>query len=92
MRDPYLYEDVPVLNNLLGIKSAGALERAEADITSIKLLIVDGVFQSLPFDFLRLLAIHKHIFGDIYEWAGTIRNISIIKGERVLGGDTVIKC
>ncbi|MDR2931741.1 MAG: Fic family protein [Oscillospiraceae bacterium] len=89
MRDPYLYEDVPVLKNLLGIKDAGALERAEADITSIKLLVVDGAVQSLPFDFLRLLAIHKHIFGDIYEWAGTIRNVPIVKGERVLGGDTI---
>jgi cell filamentation protein len=36
-----------------------------------------------------LLAIHKHIFGDIFEWAGTVRTISIVKGERVLGGDTV---
>ncbi len=89
MRDPYLYEDVPVLKNLLGIRDADALERAEADITSIKLLVVDGAIQSSAFDFPRLLAIHKHIFGDIYAWAGTIRTVSIVKGERVLGGDTV---
>lgn len=89
MRDPYLYEDVPVLKNLLGIRDADALERAEADITSIKLLVVDGAIQSSAFDFPRLLAIHKHIFGDIYVWAGTIRTVSIVKGERVLGGDTV---
>jgi cell filamentation protein len=89
MRDPYLYEDVPVLRNLLNIKDTDVLERAEADITSIKLLVVDGAAQSSVFDLSRLLAIHKHIFGDIYEWAGTIRNISIVKGERVLGGDTV---
>jgi cell filamentation protein len=89
MRDPYLYEDAPVLKNLLGIKDSVELERAEADITSIKLLIVDGAVQSLAFDFPRLLAIHKHIFGDIFEWAGTVRTIPIIKGERVLGGDTV---
>jgi cell filamentation protein len=89
MCDPYVYEDVSVLKNLLGIKTADALERAEADITSIKLLLVDGAVQSLSFGFLRLLAIHKHIFGDIFEWAGTIRKIQIVKGERVLGGDTV---
>ncbi len=89
MRDPYLYEDVPVLKNLLGIRDADALERAEADITSIKLLVVDGAIQSSAFDFPRLLAIHKHIFGDIYAWAGTIQTVSIVKGERVLGGDTV---
>ncbi|HHX59323.1 MAG TPA: hypothetical protein GX707_01060, partial [Epulopiscium sp.] len=29
------------------------------------------------------------IFEDIYEWAGEERVINIVKGERVLGGDTV---
>ena len=32
MRDPYLYEDAPVLKNLLGIKDADTLEKAEADM------------------------------------------------------------
>jgi fido (protein-threonine AMPylation protein) len=36
MRDPYLYEDEPVLKNLLGIRNADDLERAEADITSVR--------------------------------------------------------
>ena len=89
MRDPYLYEDVHVLKNKLGIKDAGLLERAEADITGVRLFVVDGAIQSPAFDLTRLLDIHKHIFGDIYEWAGTIRNIPMVKGERVLGGDTV---
>ena len=89
MHDPYLYEDAPVLKNLLGIKDAAALEQAEADITYLRLYDVDGVIVGRPFDFPRLLAIHKHIFGDIYEWAGKPRVVSIIKGERVLGGDTV---
>ena len=89
MRDPYLYEDAPVLRNLLNIKDANSLEQAEADITSIKLLVVDGAIKSSTFDLPRLLAIHKHIFGDVYEWAGTLRTIPMVKGERVLGGDTV---
>lgn len=89
MHDPYLYEDVPVLKNLLNIKDAASLEQAEADITYLRLYDVDGAIADNPFDFSRLLAIHKHIFGDIYEWAGKPRVISIVKGERVLGGDTV---
>jgi cell filamentation protein len=89
MRDPYLYEDVPVLKNLLNIKDEVVLELAEADITYFRLYNVDGAIQFDSFDFQRLLAIHKHIFGDIYEWAGTIRSIQIVKGERVLGSDTV---
>ena len=89
MRDPYLYDDVPVLKNLLGIKDAGLLERAEADITAFYFSDVDGATQSMAFDLPRLLAIHKYIFGDVYEWAGMIRTISMVKGERVLGGDSV---
>ena len=89
MLDPYLFDDCHVLKNLLKIKDADLLERAEADITSIKLLVVDGAIQSSAFDLERLLAIHKHIFGDVYEWAGTFRTIPMVKGERVLGGDTV---
>ena len=89
MRDPYLYDDLPVLKNLLGIKDAASLECAEADIAFLRLYIVDEAVQGEVFDLSRLLAIHKHIFGDIFEWAGTIRTIQMVKGERVLGGDTV---
>ena len=89
MRDIYLYEDVPVLKNKLNIKDSKTLEKAESDITYVKLFDIDLAFVSDLFDYARLLAIHKYIFGDIYEWAGTARVISIVKGERVLGGDTV---
>jgi len=89
MCDPYLYEDIPTLKNLLGIKDANLLEQAEADITAFYFSDVDGAVQSMAFDLLRLLAIHKYIFSSIYEWAGTFRTIPMVKGERVLGGDTV---
>jgi cell filamentation protein len=89
MRDIYLYEDAPVLKNLLGLKDPATLEQAEADIANIKLFVVDTAVQGRAFDFDRLLAIHEHIFCDIFEWAGAVRTIPIEKGERVLGGDTV---
>ena len=89
MHDPYLYDDVPVLRNLLGIKDADKLEQAEADITYLRLYDIDGAIQAPQFNLLRLLEIHKYIFGDIYDWAGTLRTVPTVKGERVLGGDTV---
>jgi len=67
MLDPYLYEDVSVLKNLLGIKDAKMLKQAEADITAFNLSNVDGTIQYEAFDLPRLLAIHNHIFGNIYE-------------------------
>jgi len=89
MKDMYLYTDVPVLKNKLDIKDKDALEKAESDITYFKLLDIDKSIASRTFDYTRLLAIHKYIFGDLYEWAGAPRLIAIVKGERVLGGDTV---
>lgn len=89
MKDIYLYEEVPVLKNLLNIKDENLLEIAESDITYIKLLDLDNYFIDDPFDYERLKKIHKIIFEDIYEWAGEERVINIVKGERVLGGDTV---
>jgi len=50
MLDPYLYEDVPVLKNLLGIKDSGELERAEADITYLRLYDVDGAIHLSAFE------------------------------------------
>ena len=89
MKDIYLYEEVPVLKNLLNIKDENLLEIAESDITYIKLLDLDNHFIDDLFDYERLKKIHKIIFEDIYEWAGEERVINIVKGERVLGGDTV---
>lgn len=36
---------------------------------------------SWQFDFAHLRAIHKHIFQDVYPWAGQIRNGDIAKGN-----------
>ncbi len=89
MRDPYYYEDVPVLRNLLGIKDEKKLDAAETSLACSRLVDIDDQLSGRPFDYDRLKAIHYYIFCDIYEWAGEERIISMVKGERVLGGDTV---
>ena len=89
MKDPYLYEDVDVLRNLLNIKDEKQLETAESNITYVKLLDIDKLAENCTFGAEHLKSLHRYIFGDIYEWAGKFRTIPIVKGERVLGGDTV---
>lgn len=89
MKDYYLYDDVPVLRNLLGIKNEKLLEEAESGITCMKLLDIDDKICTDVFDYQRIKDIHRYIFEDLYEWAGKERGINIVKGERVLGGDTV---
>lgn len=89
MKDPYLYEDVPVLKNKLNIKDADKLEAAEADITFIKLLSIDKLNKGQAFDFNYVKLLHRHIFEDIYPFAGEPRTVQIYKAEPVLGGDTI---
>ena len=53
------------------------------------MLDIDDKICGDAFDYQRIKDIHTYIFGDLYEWAGKERGINIVKGERVLGGDTV---
>lgn len=85
MRDPYLYKDINVMKNKLNIKDKEKLESAEAAITVSKLLQITD-FENGSFSIEKLKAIHRHIFGDIYEWAGEFRKMNIEKSERVLNG------
>lgn len=86
MHDPYLIPNTDVLQNRLDISDKELLERAEADITYFKLLDIDAWFEDKPLNSETFLAVHKYIFGDLYEWAGAIRTIPIYKEEAVLGG------
>lgn len=86
--DPYLYEDVPVLKNLPGIKNSEELKQAEGDLTRMSM----GIVYAREYDKFNtetLCDIHRTIFGGLYEWAGEFRTIPIRKSEEVLGGDTV---
>ena len=49
-------------------------------------LDIDAFFEDRNLDYTALLDIHKYIFGDLYEWAGTHRTLNIYKAEPVLNG------
>lgn len=87
MVDPYIIPNTDVLKNKLGITDSKELDEAESMISAIKLIDVDEVKGN--FDYKHLMDIHKHIFGDIYDWAGEARIIDIAKSERVLAGVSV---
>lgn len=87
MRDPYLYEDVDVLKNKYGIKDKNALQNLESNLIPAKLATADSIKGN--FDYNHYKQLNKHIFGDIYEWAGEEREIPVEKPEKVLGGLSV---
>lgn len=86
MRDPYLYEDEPILRNKLNIHKKDLLEDAEADyvVYRLKELALNPLGGN--YHTKHLLQMHEFIFQDIYDWAGQPRTISIYKEEDVLGG------
>ena len=87
-KDPYLYDDVPVLKNLSGIKNSEELKKVEGDLTRMSMAIAHAKDYE-KFNTQTLCDIHRTIFGGLYEWAGEFRTIPIMKPEEVLGGDTV---
>lgn len=75
--DPYLYPGTSVLRNKLGITDAARLDAIERQ------LVVQRAAEGVPhgaFDLDHLRAIHRHLFQDIFEWAGDLRTVEIAKG------------
>lgn len=66
-----------VLKNKLGIRDPDQLDAAE------RLFVTERMSQDVPagdFDLAHLQAIHRHLFQDVYAWAGEIRTVEIAKG------------
>ena len=88
MADMYLYEDVPVLRNKLGIKDEKILDRVEAEQSrAYMMMLYEKGFEDFSAE--GLCEIHRFLFGDIYVWAGEYRKINIEKRERLLAGRRV---
>lgn len=69
--------DFSVLRNKLGLTDPVALDRFE------RRSVVQRTAEGVPtgrFDLAHLRAIHRHLFQDVYDWAGEIRTVEITKG------------
>lgn len=90
MRDPYLYDDVPVLKNKYGIKNQKELDLVESNKVIAKLMTIDCLLkENEKIDFSYMKKIHQHLFGDLYEFAGENRIVWMKKNEIVLSGSSV---
>ncbi|GAB0171959.1 Fic family protein [Lysinibacillus sp. CTST325] len=76
-----------MLKNKLNITDQEELDKAESAISLVRLANVNEV--KGDFDYKHLMDIHKHILGDVYEWAGQPRLMDIEKAEPVLSGMSV---
>lgn len=84
MKDPYIQENGTLINKL-GITEYKDLNSAEKDIGFAKLIDIGEAFKQ-KYDATYLKSIHKHIFGDIFDWAGEFRTVPVYKTEVVIPG------
>jgi cell filamentation protein len=74
--DPYVYPGGDTLRNKLGIRDPAELDELERQVATQR------ARQGVPpgnFDLAHLRAIHRHLFQDIYDWAGEVRTVEISK-------------
>ena len=76
-QDPYCYPGTDVLKNRLGLRVQAELDAFEAEITAQR------AAEPLPagrLSYTHYRAIHRHLFQDVYAWAGKPRTIRMAKG------------
>lgn len=76
--DPYCYEGTTVLKNIPGIRDQAALDELEKRMTALR---SEEPLPSGRLGVTHYCAIHRHLFQDVYAWAGKYRSVRISKGE-----------
>jgi cell filamentation protein, protein adenylyltransferase len=79
--DPYVYPGTTLLKNIPGIRNQKTLDRFEADRVGQRSLELIEQPLSGSFDVDHLQRIHRYLFQDVYEWAGSFRTVDIAKGN-----------
>lgn len=73
------YENTTCLINKFDIRDEDKLKKVEADITFAKATILESNPISDKFDLEHYKAIHRFLFEDIYDWAGSFRKVDMSK-------------
>ncbi|WFU07541.1 Fic family protein (plasmid) [Rhizobium sp. CB3171] len=74
--DPLCYPGTTVLRNKLGLTEQALLDEYEL---AVFLTRADEPFPAGHFDYSHYRALHRHLFQDVYDWAGEVRKIRIGK-------------
>jgi cell filamentation protein len=80
--DKYCYPNSDVLINLLDIRESALLDEAETEFTAERYRTYEPSQQALSdFSYEHLKYLHRHLFQDLYKWAGETRDVDISKGN-----------
>jgi Fic/DOC family len=77
VEDPYCYPGTTVLKNRLNLRIQVKLDEFETFITAQR---ADEPFPPGRLGYAHYRAIHRHLFQDVYAWAGRVRTVRISKG------------
>ena len=89
--DPYLDKETGILRNLLGISDQAELDKAESDLSFLRASELRERLVKGKFDLLHPQKIHKRLFGDVYDWAGKIRQSEMQKGNTLFARQMAIE-
>ncbi len=78
--DPYMDTKNKVLKNLADITDSQQLIIYEDAVADASILEIMPIIQNRKIDFELWKDIHKIMFSDVYEWAGSIRTVRMSKG------------
>lgn len=77
IEDPYCYRGTACLKNKLGLRDASMLQAFELEMTSLR---ADEPLPAGRFGPQHYRRIHRHLFQDVYRWAGSHRTTATSKG------------
>jgi cell filamentation protein len=78
--DPYCYRGTTILKNIPGIRNRRALAEFEAISTAQR---SDEPLPAGRLSVSHYRAIHRHLFQDVYRWAGSFRTVRMGKQQNV---------
>ena len=71
----YCYPGTNILKNKLNIHDEQILEQAELELSGLASNLIE--YAEPPYDLQYLKSIHAQLFGDLYDWAGKLRQIAL---------------
>jgi cell filamentation protein len=74
--DPYCYPGTSVLKNLAGLRTQAELDEFEAVATTKR---AEEPLPTGRLNHTHYRALHRHLFQDVYSWAGRLRRVRITK-------------
>jgi cell filamentation protein len=87
--DPHVSSNGVLINNL-GIQNTQDLNAAENTLTELRITQLAMSPIEGDYGLSHARDVHRHIFGDIYPWAGEVRQVDITKGDTMFLAHTHI--